>query len=167
MALMAYAIGLPAYVGIRVFTPGFFAREDTATPVRIAAVSIVVNVALNLWLINYFGYVGIAIASSISAWLNVVLLVFFLSRRGHYQADRRLVMRIAGILGASSVMAAVLWFGAAWAVPWLSGTIIEKVVSLTALVVGGGIVYLGAARVFGAFSIAEIKASVRGARQSN
>ena len=167
MALMAYAIGLPAYVGIRVFTPGFFAREDTATPVRIAAVSIVVNVALNLWLINYFGHVGIALASSISAWLNVVLLVFFLSRRGHYQADRRLVIRIAGILGASAVMAAVLWFGAAWAVPWLSGTIIEKVVSLTALVVGGGIVYLGAARVFGVFSIAEIKASVCGARQGN
>jgi len=166
-ALMAYAIGLPAYVGIRVFTPGFFAREDTATPVRIAAVSIIVNVVLNLWLINYFAHVGIALASSISAWLNVILLVIFLSRRGHYKVDRRLVMRIGGILGASTVMAAVLWFGAAWAVPWLSGTIFEKAVSLTSLIVGGGVVYLAAARIFGAYSIAEIKKSVRDARSSN
>jgi len=163
-ALMAYAIGLPAYVGIRVFTPGFFAREDTSTPVRIAAVSIIVNVVLNLWLMNQFAHVGIALASSISAWLNILLLVFVLSRRGHYKADRRLLLRIGGIIGASAIMAAILWFGAAWAVPWLSGSLVEKITALMALVVGGAMIYLISARVMGVFSIAEIKKSIGNAR---
>lgn len=163
-ALMAYAIGLPAYVGIRVFTPGFFAREDTSTPVRIAAVSIIVNVVLNLWLMNHFAHVGIALASSISAWLNILLLVFVLSRRGHYKADRRLLLRIGGIIGASAIMAAVLWFGAAWTVPWLAGSLVEKITALMALVVGGAMIYLISARVMGVFSISEIKKSIGNAR---
>jgi putative peptidoglycan lipid II flippase len=164
LALMAYAIGLPAYVGIRVFTPGYFAREDTATPVRIAALSMVVNVVLNLVLMQPLGHVGIALASSVSAWLNIVLLVVVLARRGHYKADARLLSRLLGIAGASVVMAGALWFAAAWSVPWLAGNLIERVSALSVLVGAGLALYLIAARLFGVYSIAEIKGTLRRAR---
>lgn len=164
LALMAYAIGLPAYVGIRVFTPGYFAREDTKTPVRIAALAMAVNVGLNLWLMQYFAHVGIALASSISAWLNILLLIVVLAKRGHYKPDARLMSRLLGIAGASIVMAGALWFAAAWAVPWLAGPVVEKVAALTVLVTGGLALYLIAARLFGVYSIAEIKGTLRRAR---
>lgn len=164
LALMAYAIGLPAYVGIRVFTPGYFAREDTRTPVKIAALAMIVNVVLNLVLMQRFGHVGIALASSVSAWLNVFLLIVVLARRGHFMADARLMSRLAGIVGASVIMAGALWFAAAWAVPWLAGPIAEQVAALSALVIGGFVLYLIAARVFGVYSIAEIRGMLRRAR---
>lgn len=160
-ALAAYALGLPAYVGIRVFTPGFFAREDTKTPVIIAAVSIIVNIALNLILMREFAHVGIAIASSVSAWLNVLGLIIVLMMRGHYTMDRRLMVRSIGIIAASIIMGAGLWFGAAWATPWLAKGALIEVAALSALIIGGGIVYFVSARVFRVFSIAEIKATIR------
>lgn len=160
-ALAAYALGLPAYVGIRVFTPGFFAREDTKTPVIIAALSIIVNIALNLILMREFAHVGIAIASSVSAWLNVLGLVIILMMRGHYTMDRRLLIRSLGIIAASIIMGAGLWFGAAWATPWLAKGAMIEVAALTALIIGGGIVYFASARIFCVFSLAEIKATIR------
>ena len=148
----------------RVFTPGYFAREDTRTPVKIAALAMIVNVVLNLVLMQRFGHVGIALASSVSAWLNVFLLIVVLARRGHFMADARLMSRLAGIVGASVIMAGALWFAAAWAVPWLAGPIAEQVAALSALVIGGFVLYLIAARVFGVYSIAEIRGMLRRAR---
>lgn len=160
-ALAAYALGLPAYVGIRVFTPGFFAREDTKTPVIIAAVAMAVNIALNLILMREFAHVGIAMASSISAWLNILGLVVVLIVRGHYSIDRRLLTRAIGIAIASAIMGAGLWFGAAWATPWLAqGTLIEAS-ALAVLIAGGMVTYFVTARVLGVFSITEIKATIR------
>ncbi|MDP4796659.1 MAG: murein biosynthesis integral membrane protein MurJ [Rhodospirillales bacterium] len=160
-ALMAYAIGLPAYVGIRVFTPGFYAREDTATPVRIAALSMLVNIAMNFLLMRHFAHVGIAMASSISAWLNIGLLVAVLAKRGHYRADARLLSRLFGIAGASIIMAAGLWYAAGWAEPWLVGRLWQQATSLTILIVAGVAVYAIASRLFGVYSIDEIKRMVR------
>lgn len=162
MALFAYAIGLPAYVGIRVFTPGFFAREDTAMPVRIAAAAMLVNIGLNVALMGPLGHVGIAVASSVSAWINVFLLVFVLARRGHYSPDSRLLKRIAGIAAASLIMGGGLWFGAAWAVPWLAGPTIQKVTALVILIGGGMVVYALAARLLGVYSLGEIRRTARG-----
>lgn len=160
-ALAAYAVGLPAYVGIRVFTPGFFAREDTKTPVIIAAVAMAVNIGLNLWLMQHFAHVGIAMASSISAWLNVLALVIVLRARGHYTVDGRLLTRAAGIVIASVLMGAGLWFGAAWATPWLAGNMLTEITTLGTLIVGGMVVYFISARLLGVFSITEIRATIR------
>ena len=160
-ALAAYAVGLPAYVGIRVFTPGFFAREDTMTPVIIAAVSIAVNIALNLILMREFAHVGIAMASSISAWINVLGLVIILMMRGHYTIDRRLLARSAGIIAASTIMGAGLWFGAAWATPWLAAGALVEVAALSALIIGGTTIYFVSAKLLRVFSLNEIKAAVR------
>ena len=157
-ALVAFAVGLPAYVLIKVFAPGFFARQDTSTPVRIAVVGLVTNIVLNLVFIWYLAHVGIALATALAAWVNGGLLCWVLMRRGHFQPDDRLKQRLPRILIASGAMTAALW-AVAWLVDGhgLQGTADEALALLAYLVVGG-LVYGAAGHLLGAFSLREIRA---------
>ncbi len=136
-ALMAYAIGLPAYVLVKVLGPGYFAREDTVTPVKIAIVCVAVNVILNLTLIHFLAHVGIALATAISAWLNAFLLARILHKRGHHSFDDRLRSRLMRILFASAAMAAVLWLVLAAIGSAFDASIPTKIAALAALIFGG------------------------------
>ena len=140
-ALMAYAIGLPAYVLVKVLAPGFFARQDTATPVKIAIVCVTINVVLNLILIQFLAHVGIALATAISAWINAFLLAFFLHRRGQFRTDARLRQRISRILMAAIGMAAVLWGALSSLESVYAGGQTGRVALLVVLVLGGMAVY--------------------------
>jgi putative peptidoglycan lipid II flippase len=108
-ALIGFAIGLPAFVLIRVLQPGYFAREDTLTPTLFAAASAAVNIGLSLALFPSLEHVGIALATSISAWLNAVLLAAFLARRGHLALSGAEWRRHAMILLVSLVMGIALY----------------------------------------------------------
>ena len=77
-SLRAYAVGLPAFMLIKVLVTTYFATKDMATPVKIAICALIVNTILNLFLMQYFGHAGLALATSMAAWLNVSLLLFFL-----------------------------------------------------------------------------------------
>jgi len=110
-ALRAFSIGLPAYVLVKAFAPGFFGRYDTATPVKISAAALIVNVIFALIFMRFFGHVGIALATSLSAWINVSALGIVLFRRGHFKPDKRLMRRLPRIIFAAFLMAAALWFG--------------------------------------------------------
>ncbi|MFD1253766.1 putative peptidoglycan biosynthesis protein MurJ [Devosia equisanguinis] len=112
-ALIAFAAGLPAFVLIRVLQPGFFAREDTITPTIFAGVSVVANIAISLWLFPSLVHVGIAIATSASAWLNVVMLAAMLALRGHFRLTPAQWRGQLAILVISLVMGAALWLLAA------------------------------------------------------
>ena len=136
-ALMAYATGLPAYVLIKVLAPGYFAREDTATPVKVAAVCVVINLALNLALMVPFKHVGIALATAISAWVNTGLLAGILTRRGLFRMDARLKRRLPRIVAASGGMAAVLVVGLWLLSGALAGTLLARAGALGILVLGG------------------------------
>ena len=136
-ALMAYTIGLPAYVLIKVLGPGYFSREDTVTPVKIAIVCVAVNVILNLTLIHILAHVGIALATALSAWLNAFLLAWILRKRGHHRFDDRLRSRVLRIFIASAVMAAVLWLALQAIGPVFEASIPTKIAALAALVLGG------------------------------
>lgn len=163
-ALAAFAVGLPAYVLIKVLAPGFFAREDTKTPVRIAIVALIVNVALNLALMGPLGHVGIALATAISAWLNVILLGVTLHRRGALTLDTRLLSRLPRILLATACMAGALWQAALWLDALTGGGTADRAAGL-ALLVGAGIaVYFVLAQLLGAAKVSEIRGSLR--RQS-
>ena len=81
-SLAAYAAGLPAFVLVKVLAPGFFARGDTSTPVKLGMFVLVLNFCLNLALMRPLQHVGPALATTIAAWLNVVLLSTFLRRAG-------------------------------------------------------------------------------------
>ena len=109
VALAAYACGLPAYVMNKVFLPGFFAREDTSTPMWFAGASVAVNIAGSLVLFPILGHAGIAIATSLSGWTNALLLSFTLMRRGHFRFDAALARRAPLLVLASAMMGAALY----------------------------------------------------------
>ena len=107
-ALFHYGWGAPAFVLTRVLTPAFFARSDTKGPMRFALASVAVNIALGLALFRLIGFQGIPAATSIAAWLNVVLMWTSLSRQGHYRMRPRVMTRLAKVLAASLCMGLVL-----------------------------------------------------------
>ena len=103
ITLAIIVTGLPAYVLVKVLTPGFYARQDTATPVKTAGVVLAANVALNFLLIPPFGIAGLAAAIAICSWLNCVILYVILHRRGHFRVEGWLASRIARQLAAGLV----------------------------------------------------------------
>ena len=156
-ALAAYALGLPAYVLIKVLAPGFFAREDTATPVKVAAFCVAINLVLNLALMGPLLHVGIALATAISAWINAGLLAWLLVRRGHFVADARLRRAIPRILLASAAMAGALWFAQDVLSGIADADAARAAVVLAVLVALGLVVFAAAAVGFGAARLADIK----------
>ena len=161
-ALMGYVLGLPAYVLIKVLVPGYFARKDTRTPVRIAIAAMVVNLALNLILIWPLQHVGLALATALAAWLNAALLASGLLRRGHLTLDARLRGRLVRIIGVTVIMTAVLWVArdALAATSWLDSRG-ARIGALAGLVVLGLVVYGAAAQISGAMRLAELRTLLR------
>ena len=145
MALAAFAVGLPASVLIRVFLPGFFAREDTRTPMIFAGISASVNIVGSLSLFFVLGHVGIAIATSLAAWTNAILLGATLLRRGHFEPDAALKRRGTLIALASVVMGLALWGAALPLEPYFppSNALIVRVTALGLLVAAGALVDSG------------------------
>jgi putative peptidoglycan lipid II flippase len=160
-ALAGFALGVPAYVLIKVLTPSFYARQDTKTPVRIALVAMLVNLVGNLILIWPLAHVGVAIATAFSAWVNVVLLYVVLHRRGHLRLDARFQGKALRILAAGAVMGLALWVGNGWADAHMATNVAERIVALGVLCGGGGLLYALASLAFGAYRPAELKALLR------
>ena len=156
-ALAAYAIGLPAYVLIKVLGPGFFAREDTVTPVKIAALCVAINLALNLLLMGPLLHVGIALATAISAWINAGLLLFVLRRRGHFKFDDRLWRAIPRILLASAAMTAAVGLAAEALTGFAATDAFARGLALAAVIAVGLAGFAGAAILFGAARLSDIK----------
>ena len=109
-ALALFGWGLPAFVWHKIFSPAFFAREDTKTPMRFALISIVVNTVLALALFPWFGFLSVAFATAFAAWVQVALLAFELYRRGQFQPGGRLAARLLRIIVASGALAAFLYY---------------------------------------------------------
>jgi putative peptidoglycan lipid II flippase len=149
-ALSGYCFGVPAYVLIKVLTPGFYARQDTRTPVRIAVFSMLVNLVGNLILIWPLQIFGIAISTAIAAWINVGLLYYTLHKRGHFNVDAQLRRSIAQIVAASVVMGGALSFLNPIVDPHLAGNLVERGVWLGVLIGGGAAAYLVCGLLLGA-----------------
>ncbi len=141
-ALGAYAAGLPAFVMVKVMAPGYFARHDTTTPVKIAALAMAVNVALTLALGWLLAQTGIAMALSIAGWVNALGLIAVLRRRGHFALDRRTRRALPRILLAALGMSGLLLALEAALAGALAGPLAAKLAALAALV-GGGLAGFG------------------------
>jgi putative peptidoglycan lipid II flippase len=109
--LAAYAVGLMAFVLIRSAVATFFARGDTATPVKAALIAAAVNIGFKVLLMGPLAQVGLALATSIGAWINLALVVWFAHRAGHLHIDQRLRNSAVRLVLAGLVLAVVLWFG--------------------------------------------------------
>lgn len=167
LALVHYGWGVPAFVLIKVLAPGFFAREDTRTPMRFALWTVVINTVLGASLFFWFkqqgwdGFPGLAIATSTAAWLNTAMLFFGLQARGWYRPGRRLILRLVSVTLASLAMGGALVF--LLMRPDLLADRISygKFVEVLIFILIGGVVYALAALVFGAIRIRDIKGIVR------
>jgi putative peptidoglycan lipid II flippase len=155
-ALAAYAIGIPAFVIVKVLSAAFFARQDTGTPVRVAIAVTLTNAGLGLALIEPLGHVGIALATGITAWMNAVLLGWLLHRRGNFQIDDRLCRRAPRLAAAGLVMGLALQGTASALAPWLDGPMVVRTTALAALVGIGAAVYFAVAHGIGGVRLGEI-----------
>jgi putative peptidoglycan lipid II flippase len=160
-ALAAFALGLPAYVLVKALSPGFYAREDTKTPVKVAALCMVLNVAFNLVLMWPFKHVGIAIGTVLSAWINAGLLAYLLRKRGHLALDERLRGRLPRTLAASIVMGLAIWGAMIPLEPWLAAGEAKRAAALAVLVATGMAVFALLAHATGAARLADLKALAR------
>jgi putative peptidoglycan lipid II flippase len=158
--LVAYSLGLVAFVLVKALIPAFFARGDTTTPVLVGIGVVALNLALNvvfLWA-TPLGASGIALATGLAAWTNVAVLVLLLRRARHFRPDRRLRRNAPRLLGAALAMGAALWLADAWAAPgagWLGAAWLAAICTL------GGAVYFGLAHLLGGLDLRELRRMVR------
>jgi putative peptidoglycan lipid II flippase len=164
-ALRAFAIGLPAFVLIKVFQPAFFAREDTKTPMYLALVNMVANVILSLVLFYAFKaagwmpHVGIAAATSIAGWLNALLLWSMLARAGDFAWDGRLTRNLVIVTAASLAMGVGLLAVMPYLDPYLAGAapLYERIAGLAALVIGGAAVFFAIVTATGVLRLSMLR----------
>ena len=149
MSLRAYAFGLVAFMLIKVLAPGFFARQDTATPVKVGIVAMVANMIFNLLLIWPLAHAGLALATALSAFLNAGLLGWLLRREGVLVFQPGWGRYGVQLIGGC----AVLGLGLAWLAPewraWLDWGVWTRVGWLAVLVSGGVVVYFAWLAAFG------------------
>ena len=137
-ALAAFAFGLPAFVLVKVFSPGFFAREDTRTPMIFAGVAVAVNVVVSLVLFPFFAHVGIAVATSLAGWINAALLAGTLYRRGQFTFDDLSRKRLPLLVSASVMMGACLYAATVVSAALLGDpNILVRAAAVGGLVIGG------------------------------
>lgn len=140
--LAAYAIGLVPFVLIRSAVATFYARKDTATPVKAALTGVAVNVALKIALVGSLAQVGLALATAVGAWINLVLILFFAIRRDFLEIDRAFLISLVKLALSGIVLAAALWFASKWLTGALAGmTSFKDESALGILIVIGAVVY--------------------------
>jgi putative peptidoglycan lipid II flippase len=166
-ALAVFGLGLPAFVMIKAFTPGFFAREDTKTPMRFAAISVAVNVALALALFPIIHEAGIATAEATAGWLNAMMLLAALVRRGHWTRDEGLIRRVPRLVVATAIMAVALHFGVKGMASWLTpqSPLLTQASALMILIVAGMAIYFGAAFAIGGAEFGMIRRNIKRGRK--
>lgn len=142
-ALQAYSLGVLTFMLIKVLAPGFFARQDLKTPVRIAIICMVVNMALNLALIWPLQHVGLALATSLASMLNTGLLLWGLYRVGVYKpAAGWLLFSVRLSVACLAMLALIVWLNAPSS-EWLAWGWQRRVWEVTILVCGGIFVFAG------------------------
>lgn len=148
-SLIAFAIGLPAFVAIKILAPGFYARQDMRTPVRIGVIAVAANIVLSLVLVNVLEHVGLALATSIAAAANAVLLWRGLTVAGIYRVDPGWARFALKILAASTMMGAILWWDSHNVASWLNAGALERISRLAFWVIAGILVYVAATAALG------------------
>lgn len=141
-ALFAYLSGLLSFMFIKVLAPGYYARQDTKTPVKIAIKAMVANMAFNIMLAPFFGYVGLAIATTLSATLNAMMLYHGLKSANVFQLSRKTWWFIIRLICAATVMAVIVYYLSPTFNVWLALSFVEQVTQLLICIVCGISSYL-------------------------
>ena len=153
-ALLGYSVGLVGLIAVKILAPGFYARQDMRTPVRIAFMTLLVSQTLAVILMFQIGHAGLTLSISIGACLNAALLYRAMRRRDVYRPMPGWPAFLSRVLAAVCVLGAVLWWIAGDDAFWLSAGLWAKVTRLGAVIAGGGVAYFGALWLVG-FRIAD------------
>ncbi|QSX38080.1 murein biosynthesis integral membrane protein MurJ [Shewanella sedimentimangrovi] len=140
-SLMAYGSGLLSFMLVKVLAPGYYSRQDTRTPVRYGIVAMVSNMVFNILLAIPFGYVGLAIATSMSAALNAGLLYRGLHKARVYSAGAATLIFLAKVVLACLLMAALLWYLLPQQTVWLEWSFSHRAGVLLGLIGAGALCY--------------------------
>jgi len=140
-SLIAFVVGLPAFVLIKILAPGFYARQDMKTPVRIGIIAIVVNIVISLLLVFPLAHGGLALATSLAAMVNAGLLFQGLRRQSVYIPLPGWSGLLGKIILASALMGIVLWWEGADTATWLNASAGERVTRLAFWIIIGMLIY--------------------------
>ncbi len=155
-ALVAYSIGLLGLILVKVLAPGFYARQNIRTPVKIALISLLATQAMNLAFIGWLHHAGLALSIGLAACLNAALLYRGLRRQGVYQPQAGWPAFSFKLLAALVVMGGALWLASGSDAAWLAYPLAERLIRLSALVGLGAIVYFATLWAFG-FRLGDFK----------
>jgi len=156
-AVRMFAFGLPAFVLLKVLTPAFFARENTKTPMIFAGLSAIINLCVGASLFFTIGFYGLALGTTIAAWVNVLCLAVVLMRDKLFVLDKRLMKRVPRIVLASSIMGMVLYFLAPQARLMYQNSIVIDYPILIGVCGGGFVVYTLSAALLRAVDMSDIR----------
>jgi len=148
-SLMAYSLGLVSFILIKVLAPGFYARQDTRTPVRIAVIAMASNMVMNIILVFPLAHAGLALATSLSASLNAFLLFRGLRREGVYRPQPGWLSLILRGLAACVLMGAVLFWGQGELQEWVAMGTWDRIWRLLLWILAGAVSYFLALYSFG------------------
>ncbi len=162
-ALAAFAVGLPGHVLVKAFSPVFFAREDTATPMKAALFGFVIAITGSVILMPVLGHVGVAMATAVSGWAAAAMLGVMIARRIGFALDAEARRRLPLLVAAALAMGAVVYGVRAVLSMWLTDTAsaLEQLASL-AIIVGAGLAsYLLLLHVLRISSVYHLLAALR------
>ena len=149
ISLMAYSLGLLGFILVKILAPGFYARQDTRTPVKVGIIAMVSNMVLNILFVvplvmgDYEApHAGLALATSVSAFINAGLLFYILRRERVYRPEAGWLRLFLQLMPANILMVLFLWWGIDAPEKWLQAEAWSRIWHLAILVAGGGAVYL-------------------------
>ena len=148
-AVLGYSVGLVGIIAVKILAPGFYARTDLATPVRVAFATVFVSQTLAFLLMRPLGHAGLTLATSIGALFNATALYVLLRRRGFYAPRPGWGRFVVRVLVAVALLASVLALGAGPASLWLQASLAERVGRLAVIVAAGAAAYFGALALLG------------------
>ncbi|HCI52096.1 MAG TPA: murein biosynthesis integral membrane protein MurJ [Gallionella sp.] len=148
-ALVGYSIGLIGMILVKILAPGFYARQDIKTPVKIGIVTLIATQVMNALFIGWIAHAGLALSIALGACLNSAILFYFLRKNGIYQPEPGWFMYFAKVGVAVTALALTLWFGMGTQESWLTGGGWERITRLAVLVTGGVVVYFTVLAVLG------------------
>ena len=155
-ALVAYTVGLTGLILVKVLAPGFYARQNVKTPVRIALISLAATQLMNLAFIGWIGHAGLALSIGLAACLNAGMLYRGLRRLDIYHPQPRWTGFVLKLLLALLVMAGVLWFAMGREAAWLQADFMQRTIHLAWLVPLGAAAYFATLWAFG-FRLGDFK----------
>ncbi len=148
-ALIAYAVGLTGIILVKILAPGYYARQNVKTPVKIAVLTLVITQGLNVFFVPWFAHAGLALSIGLGACINAALLYYFLVRDGFFHRGTEWGVFLMKLLVALYVMGGALWWAMGSEQQWLAMTLWTKVIHLTWLVLIGAGTYLGSLWIMG------------------